>query len=42
LEKTRTLTETLREEIKAVLAMIETTRRSMQQTRLVLDRSLRR
>ena len=30
---------TLREAIKAVLAMIETTRRSMQQTRRVLDRS---
>jgi hypothetical protein len=39
LEKTGTLTETLREEIKAALAMIESTRRSMQQTGRVLDRS---
>jgi hypothetical protein len=37
--KTRTLTETLREEIKAAQAMIETTRRSVQQTKRVLDRS---
>ena len=36
LEKTRTLTEALGEEIKAAQAMIETTRRSMQQTRRVL------
>jgi hypothetical protein len=41
LEKTRTLTETLREEIKAAQAMIETIRRSTQQTRRVLERSPR-
>jgi translation initiation factor 2B subunit (eIF-2B alpha/beta/delta family) len=38
LERTRTLTASLREEIKTAYRMIETAQRSMQQTQGVLDR----